>query len=78
MVLRKRLESGYQVNNWLGLEYHYIDREASPVEFEATAKIEFGNGNEDLLKECYGFIVWGRGGAKRTSEKGYFRSINSK
>lgn len=64
MVLRKRFKGGYQVNVWMGDQYHFIEKLHSPSgvndEFIQTAKKYFGEVDletNQLFGECYGFVI---------------------
>jgi len=60
MILRKRFKNGYQVNHWIGKQYHLADKEGCPEEFACAAREEFGENwqTNDLVKDCYAFVIY--------------------
>lgn len=62
MVLKKRFENGTISFMWLGNQFQHVDKDSAKQDFDVAVKNEFGEGTDivtDLLKECYGFIVFG-------------------
>jgi len=61
MVLRTQFNTGYQVNYWVGNEYHLIEKDSCRDEFEKMAETYFKDTRDIFLKDTYAFVCYNKG-----------------
>ena len=64
MILQKKFSDGYEVNTYLGDEFHRVDKESCPEKFNECAKECFGENIKDYIDKVHTFIFHRRGGGK--------------